>query len=305
MTTSIFSGLSAFPITPADEMGIDRQAYTGLLARLVDADVDSIGVLGTTGNYPYFTATERADVISLAVQTAGDTPVIAGIGALRTKDVLHNADLAQQAGASGVLFSPMSYQPLTEDEVFDLYQEVAAHISVPICLYDNPITTKFTFTDDLYGAIAQLKNVEAVKVPGVPTDLPGATRREAELRQVLPENTKIGVSGDASAAAGLSAGFDVWFSVLGGLLPRLCRELTHAAEHGPSQTALDLSNQLAPLWDLNTRYGSLRVTSAIAAQMKLTQTTNLPKPLQPLPASAWPTVRQLASQLEDHLDLAV
>ncbi|MGG2476324.1 dihydrodipicolinate synthase family protein, partial [Rhizobium sp. BR5] len=49
-----FKGLSAFPITPADEAGrVDTQAFSALIERLDAAAVDSVGILGSTGIYMY------------------------------------------------------------------------------------------------------------------------------------------------------------------------------------------------------------------------------------------------------------
>lgn len=45
----MFTGLSAFPLTPTDESGVDEKAFAGLVARLAEAGVDSIGALGSTG----------------------------------------------------------------------------------------------------------------------------------------------------------------------------------------------------------------------------------------------------------------
>ena len=49
----MFTGLSAFPLTPMNEQGIKEQEFTQLVARLAQAQVDSIGVLGSTGCYAY------------------------------------------------------------------------------------------------------------------------------------------------------------------------------------------------------------------------------------------------------------
>jgi len=59
-------------------------------------------------------------ITQLTVQQAGNVPVFIGIGALRTRDVLALADKAQKAGACGVLLAPMSYQKLSNNEVFTL-----------------------------------------------------------------------------------------------------------------------------------------------------------------------------------------
>ncbi len=41
-------GLSAFPLTPVTESGIDLHAFAGLVERLAAASVDSMGVLDST-----------------------------------------------------------------------------------------------------------------------------------------------------------------------------------------------------------------------------------------------------------------
>lgn len=278
----MFTGLSAFPLTPVTGRGIDEKAFTGLVERLAAAQVDSITALGSTGSYAYLDRAERARTARLAVEHAGGTPVIVGIGALRTRDVLDLAEDAQDAGASGVLLAPMTYQQLTSDEVFGLYADVTAELSVPLVVYDNPGTTHFTFTDDLYARIAELPNVASVKIPGVPRATSEAEARLARLRSLLPATMTIGVSGDPLAAAGLNAGCDAWYSVVGGTLPEPALAITRAALAGKSASAVAESERLQPLWELFTRHGSLRVVSAVAELLDLVGHPNLPRPLNGL-----------------------
>jgi dihydrodipicolinate synthase/N-acetylneuraminate lyase len=116
----MFCGLSAFPLTPMNETGVDEGAFVRLVERLAAAKVDSIGALGSAGSYAYLHRTERFRVAQLAVEHAGGIPVMTGIGALRTRDVLDLAEDAQKAGASAVLLTPVSYQKLVDDEVYQL-----------------------------------------------------------------------------------------------------------------------------------------------------------------------------------------
>ncbi|KFC49382.1 dihydrodipicolinate synthase, partial [Halomonas sp. SUBG004] len=139
------------------------------------------GVLGSTGSYAYLSVEERARVAKLSVERRW-VPVVVGIGALRTRDVLANAEHAQQAGASGLLLAPVSYQKLTNDDVFNLFSTVSRAISVPLCVYDNPGTTHFTFSDELHGRIAELPQVRSIKIPPVPNHLDEANARVARLR---------------------------------------------------------------------------------------------------------------------------
>ena len=150
----LFHGLSAFPITPADESGrVDTDALAALLDRLRAAEVDSVGLLGSTGTYAYLARPERRRAIEAAVECVGGrVPVIVGVGALRTDDARDLARDAQAAGADGLLLAPVSYTPLFDEEVFQHFAAVAASTDLPLCVYNNPGTTHFTFSDDLQDA---------------------------------------------------------------------------------------------------------------------------------------------------------
>ncbi len=294
----MFRGLSAFPLTPTDEQGIDDTAYATLVARLAAVGVDSIGALGSTGGYAYLTREQRAHAAKIAVEAADGVPVIVGIGALRTAHVLALAEDAQKAGASGVLLAPMTYQPLTEEEVFGLYEDVTRELSVPLCVYDNPGTTHVNFTDELHGRIAQLPNVGSIKIPGVPDDPAQAKARVDALRALIPDTVTIGVSGDYTAARGLNAGCDAWYSVVGGTFPQTALALTRAARSVDPDRATGLSDELEPLWALFRRHGSLRVISAAASHLGLTGEPNLPLPLRGLDEAARQDVAAVLSALQ-------
>lgn len=68
----------------------------------------------------------------IAVDTSGDVPVIVGIGSHHEHDVLHLAEDAQKAGAKALLVPALSYQRLTPDEVYGLYESVPKNTSVPM-----------------------------------------------------------------------------------------------------------------------------------------------------------------------------
>jgi 4-hydroxy-tetrahydrodipicolinate synthase len=177
----------------------------------------------------------------------------------------------------------MTYQPLTDDDVFELFRTVTAHSSLPVVVYDNPGTTHFTFSTELYGRIAELPGIASIKIPGVPADPPQARARVEELRAVVPKHVTIGVSGDAKAAAGLAAGCDAWYSVIGGTVPALAMRITSAALEGRIPDALAESERLAPLWQSCAEFGgSTRVVAAIAEQLGLASKSCLPLPLQGL-----------------------
>ncbi|SEN09926.1 dihydrodipicolinate synthase family protein [Cryobacterium sp. TMT1-3] len=295
----MFTGLSAFPHTPLRDDAFDEAAYTRLLERLTVAGVDSITALGSTGSYMYFDREERRRVAQVAVRHAGLVPVIVGIGALRTSQVQKLAEDAQEAGARAVLLAPVTYQALGDDEVFDLFKDVTADLSVPLVVYDNPGTTHVTFTDDLYARIATLPQVASIKIPGVPADPDDAAARVRTIRDQIPGTVTVGVSGDSFAATGLNAGCDAWYSVIGGTLPVPALTITRAALAGDHAAASAESARLQPLWALFAAHGSYRVTAAIAEHLGLVAANCLPRPVQGL----GPVARARVAQLVDELRL--
>ena len=294
----MFTGLSAFPLTPLANDAVDEPSFIRIMERLAASGTDSITALGSTGSYTYLTGAERAKVAHLAVEHAGGTPVFIGVGALRTSHVLANVREAERAGASAVLLAPMTYQALTADDVFELYRAVSENTDLPVIVYDNPGTTHFTFTHELYGRIAGLPGIASIKIPGVPTDPVKAEEHIQAIRAVVPEHVTIGVSGDAFAATGLNAGCDAWYSVIGGTLPRLALGISHLAQGGQTDEATAESERIAPLWNLFNEFGgSLRVVAAIAEHLGLAQHRSLPLPIQGLNKDQRARVAEVVNEL--------
>ncbi|MRS14211.1 dihydrodipicolinate synthase family protein [Enterobacteriaceae bacterium RIT691] len=288
-----FSGLCAFPLTPVVHDDIDWASFRQLIDKLRLANVNAIGVLGSTGCYPYFSPDERRQILRVAVEAAGATPVMVSISALRLKDVLSASEAAQKAGASAVMLSPQSYQPLNDDEVFHLYQSVCRQLSVPLCVYDNPRTTQFTFSDDLLQRIAELPNVQAIKIPPVSTVATVARERITTLRALLPAHIRLGISGDACATEALIAGCDLWCSVIGGLLPYQAGRIVAAVQKGEVAQARLLNAELMPLWEMFSQQGgSLRVVAAAAELLGEAQPGCLPQPLQSLQGAPREALRE-------------
>ncbi|WP_393970229.1 dihydrodipicolinate synthase family protein [Kluyvera intermedia] len=295
----MFTGLSAFPLTPIAGSGVDEQGFSKIVARLVAARVDSMGILGSTGSYAYLTREQRKRIATLAKQLAGDIPMMVCVGAVSTDAILHLADDAQAAGANALLLPAVSYQSLRDEEVFALFETVTRHASVPVCIYDNPGTTHFTFTDELHGRLSSLEGVRSVKIPGVPDSPAAAAVRVEALRQHLRPGVTIGISGDAYAGLGLNAGCEVWYSVCGGLFPEMAKQITEAAAAKDHKRVTALSTRLEPLWAQFRKHGgSLRVIAAAASVLGLTDTDCLPRPLQPLSANDIADIARVISALE-------
>jgi len=291
--SNLFKGLSAFPLTPVTEDGrLDTDLLQQFLDRIVVAGAGSIGFLGSTGGYVYLTPKQRRDALRAAIEClAGRIPLIVGVGALTTPVVQDLARDAQRAGADGLLLAPVSYQPLTDAEVFHHFEAVAGAGDLPLCIYNNPGTTKFTFSPDLIARLSGLPNVAAVKMP-LPAD--GDFRGELRnLRALTHADFSIGHSGDWGAREALLAGSACWYSVVAGVLPGPASALTRAAQSGDEQAAQRIDTLFAPLWQLFRAHGSFRVMYAVAGLLGL---GNLAPPAP---------ILSLAPEVQDHVAQAI
>jgi 4-hydroxy-tetrahydrodipicolinate synthase len=277
----LFHGLSAFPITPADRHGrVNIDELTVLLRRLDAAGVASVGLLGSTGSYMYLTRSERRRAVEAAADCLGGrTPLIVGVGALRTDEAQALARDAKAAGADGLLLAPVSYTPLSENEVFQHFASVAGATDLPLCIYNNPGTTHFSFSTALLKRLADIPNIVAVKNPALP---PAEMRdNHRELQSMLPAGFAIGYSGDWHAPGAVLAGGVAWYSVIAGLLPKPALKLMQAAQAGDSAETQRINSHFEPLWTLFKELSSYRVVHAAASVLGLCQ-SEPPRPILPL-----------------------
>ena len=240
-------GLSAFPITPSDRNGkVDAGALRAVVAPLLEAGVDSIGLLGSTGTYPYLTREERRRAVETTVeQVAGRMPVLVGIGALRTDDAVKLANDARVGGAAVGLLAPVSYTPLTDEEVFQHFTTVVRESGLPVCMYDNPGTTHFRFSADLVARLGKVEGIVGLKSPA--PDVNEITSHLSGLRRALPRGFSLGYSADWNCVEALLAGGDTWYSVLGGICPKICVAIAQAVAKGDAPRARELNERLRPV----------------------------------------------------------
>ena len=204
---------------------------------------------------------------------------------------------AKAAGAAAGLLAPVSYTPLTEDEVFEHFATVARESRLPLCIYDNPSTTHFRFSPALLGRLSRLPDIIAVKSPAPEPQAVAA--HLADLRRVVPDGFSLGYSGDWNAVEALIAGGDAWYSVVAGLFPRISMGLVQAVQNGDAAEARRLNERLEPLWSLFKEFSSLRVIYASADALGICR-AEPPRPILSLDGAARRRVADVLEALDLH-----
>jgi 4-hydroxy-tetrahydrodipicolinate synthase len=136
-----FHGVLPALITPftRDGRAIDAEALVAIVERLVTAGVGGLVPGGSTGEFTTLSHAERRQLVEVTVRAAaGRVPVVAGTGALSTRETVELSAHAEQAGAAAVMIVPPFYDALSWRELLAHYTAVAEAISIPIMYYNLP-----------------------------------------------------------------------------------------------------------------------------------------------------------------------
>jgi dihydrodipicolinate synthase/N-acetylneuraminate lyase len=146
---SEFHGVLPALITPFTDDGtaIDAEALAANVERLIAAGAGGLVPGGSTGEFTTLTNAERRQLTEVTVAAAaGRVPVVAGTGALSTRETVELSVHAEQAGAAAVMIVPPFYDPLPWRELLAHYAAVADAIDIPIMYCNLPSATGQTLT---------------------------------------------------------------------------------------------------------------------------------------------------------------
>ena len=98
----MFTGTYTAIVTPFRNGKIDEAALERLIKIQIQAGVDGIVPVGTTGESPTVTYDEHIHVIELSVRFAAEKiKVLAGTGANSTSEAIYLTERAEKLGADG------------------------------------------------------------------------------------------------------------------------------------------------------------------------------------------------------------
>jgi 4-hydroxy-tetrahydrodipicolinate synthase len=211
-----FHGVLPALITPFTDDGdaIDPRALAAIVDRLVRAGVGGLVPGGSTGEFTTLTHAERRQLIEVTVEAAaGRVPVVAGTGALSTRETVELSRHAERAGAAAVMVVPPFYDALPWRELLAHYTAVAEAIAIPIMYYNLPSASGVRLT------AAQLRELPVTCLKDTGGDAVAAT----ELIQTGGPTLLNGW--DTLTFAALAAGVRAVVWGVASIVPEQCVEL--------------------------------------------------------------------------------
>ncbi|WP_062072807.1 4-hydroxy-tetrahydrodipicolinate synthase [Demequina sediminicola] len=152
-------------VTPMHNDGsIDIDGAIKVAEYLLAHGSDGLVISGTTGEAPTTHAPEKQELTTALVEAVGDrATIVAGAGSNDTAHAIMMAEQAQECGAHGVLALTPYYSKPSDVGVLAHFEAIASATDLPIMLYDIPGRTAKPISDRVLDAIAERRNVVAVK----------------------------------------------------------------------------------------------------------------------------------------------
>lgn len=252
-----WSRVFTFLPTPTlyDGETIDERALRTSIDHQIEHGVDGVCVFGSTGGNGSFSDSEMRQATSVAARhAAGRIAVIAGTGARTTTACIDLSRHAQDAGCEGVMILPVSYWPLTQDEVLAHYEKVCAALSLPVCVYNNPWTTGVDMKPEFLARLAKLENVSCVK------ESTGDLNRISAIRRLTNGELALIAGWESTSLQAFAAGATGWAPVITNFLPTEAMAFFNAAVHAnDSGKARALWERLFPICDYVCAKSHIRV----------------------------------------------
>ena len=160
-----FEGIYPPVITPYnDDYSINFERFSQIIESLLSAGVDGLIIGGTTGEYHVQTIEERTESIRIAKSViAGQVPMIAGIGAIRTEDCIQLGQMARDHGADAILMNAPYYAVPTQSELAEHALAIDHAVNLPIMLYNYPGRTGTIMEREFFDRISESSNFSAIK----------------------------------------------------------------------------------------------------------------------------------------------
>ena len=228
------------------ELKLDRQGMGKLIDFLIESGVNGLFFLGSGGEFSQMSFEERKEVAEFATKyVGGRVPVLIGTGGTNTREIIALNQHAKSVGADGVVIINPYYWPLTDENLFAHYSEIAENTELPILLYNFPNLTGQDLSPEMVlRLVDQHENIVGIKET---VDTAGHIREMILKVKSKHPHFSVLAGFDDHLWNTLSLGGDGVISASGNFAPELTIGIYQAFVNKEYETAIELHRRLAYL----------------------------------------------------------
>jgi 4-hydroxy-tetrahydrodipicolinate synthase len=268
-----FTGVGTALVTPFRKDGsIDEAAVRRLARRQIDGGIHFLSPVGTTGEAPTLSHSEKLRVVELVVEeSAGRVPVLAGAGGYDTHETIALARDIEKIGADGILSVTPYYNKPTQEGLYQHYKAIAESTRLPIVLYNVPGRTGVNMEAATTVRLSAIPNIVGVK------EASGNVVQAAEIVASAADDFIVVSGDDALTLPIMAVGGRGVICVASNVAPSEMSQIVELAEKGDYAAARRLFGWLLPLLQVNfVESNPIPVKAAMAAMGLLEENYRLP-----------------------------
>ena len=239
----IFTGCGTALITPFTSGDVDYKAFATLVDRQVEAGIDFLVPLGTTGETPCLEDDERIKVLETAKEHSNGLPILVGGGTNSLAHTVRSMKMLDPYGVDGFLIVVPYYNKPTQEGQYQYFKAVAESTDKPIVLYNVPGRTGANMTAETALRLAEIPNIVAIKE---------ASGNRAQIEEILrnaPKDFAVLSGNDDDTIWMMEQGGAGIISVASNVAPAHMAEFVGAMKAGQWEKAHQMNEMLTPLFN--------------------------------------------------------
>ena len=237
----MLKGLGTALLTPFKGNEVDYAAFAATVDWQVEAGTDFLVPLGTTGETPTLSESEKLQVLEVTLKHAQGRPVMAGVGTNSVQGTIANLRLLQDADAFLVVVPYYNKPP--QRGIYEYFKAVAGATAKPVFIYNVPGRTGSNIEAETTLALARdIPNIAGIKE---------ASGNIAQIQAILkdrPQGFSVLSGNDDDTFQLMKDGADGVISVASNVLPSAMADFVHALQTGKFEEARQMDQRLHPIF---------------------------------------------------------
>ncbi|MBQ2172766.1 MAG: 4-hydroxy-tetrahydrodipicolinate synthase [Bacteroidales bacterium] len=285
----LFKGCGTAMFTPFRHGAVDVEALIATTRRQVQAGIDFLVPLGTTGETPTLSNEEKLLVFNTVKEHAAGRPVVVGVGTNSIHGTLANMNLLQEADAFLVVVPFYNKPP--QRGIYAYFKTLAEATDKPVILYNVPGRTGTNCEAETTLALAHdVPNIVAVK------EASGKRDQIEKIIEGAPAGFSVLSGNDDDTLALMRKGAQGVVSVASNVAPVEMADFVHAAQKGEWEKAGELNERMGDLFKNLFVEANPIPGKAAMAQLGLME-NSLRLPLMPALDTTEAIIRETLKQL--------
>ena len=236
------TGCGTALITPFKNGEVDYDAFATLVDRQIEAGIDYLVPLGTTGETPCLEDDERIKVLQIAKAHSQGRPVVVGGGTNSLQHTIRSMQMLEPYGVDAFLIVVPYYNKPTQEGQYQYFKAVAEATEKPIVLYNVPGRTGVNMSAETTLRLAEIENIVAIK------EASGDREQIEKIIANAPEGFQVLSGNDDDTLWMMQQGGAGIISVASNVAPKHLAEFTTAIRNGEMEKAEALNAELTPLF---------------------------------------------------------